>query len=196
MKRRHFLTISTLATTVTGASAAAAPREDWWELVKEDNLRFTAKSEEGNLTLDVELEVPPEGELSERKDEEGSITGYNWRGEILPQRCWPGQSLIKKFDFQWDGKPVVVERRFWRDLAGFGIQTVPNKPALLADEDWRYNDFLASLRQPRVMLSADGGTALIEWVRPEECDSSSTTRWIISRSGTVLRHRHEPPHDC
>lgn len=195
MKRRHFLTISTLATAVTGASAAES-REDWWELVKEDTLHFTAKSEEGNLTLEVELEMPPEDELSETKGLDGEMSGYKWRGEILPTRFWPGCSLIKTFDFKWDGKPIVIEKRFWRDLAGFVIQTVPQKPALLPDEGWRYNEFLAGLRQPRVMLSAEGGTALIEWERPEECDSRSTTRWIISRSGAVLRHRHEPPHEC
>jgi hypothetical protein len=120
MKRRHFLTLSTLATAATGASAAE-PREEWWDL---------------------------------------------------------------------------VEKRFWRDLGGFDIQTIPMKPALLPDEGWRYEDFLSRLRQPRLILSAEGGTALIEWERPEECDSRSTTRWIISRSGAVLRHRHEPPHEC
>ena len=45
-------------------------------------------------------------------------------------------------------------------------------------------------------LSAEVGTVLIEWERPEECDSHSTIRWIISKSGVVLRHRHCPPHEC
>lgn len=195
MKRRHFLTISTLATTVAG-TASAAPPEDWWELVKQDNLKFTAKSIDGKLSLDVELEVPDEKELIRKEDAEGQTAAYSWRGEILPGRFWPGCALIKTFDFKWDGKHVEIERRFWRDLAGFVIQTVTKKPVTPPDEAWRYNEFLARLRQPRVMLSAEGGTALIEWERPEECDSHSTIRWIISRSGTVLRHRHEPPHEC
>jgi hypothetical protein len=38
-------------------------------------------------------------------------------------------------------------------------------------------------------------TATIEWERAGECDSSSTIRWIISKSGTVIRHHHWPPHD-
>lgn len=195
MKRRHFLTISTLgATTVAGASAAE-PREEWWDLV-EEVLNFSAKSEEGNLTLEVELEVPPDEERVEVNDSEGNLSGWKWRGETLPLRCWPGESLIKKFDFKWDGKPVAIEKRFWRDLGGFDIQTIPMKHALLPEEGWRYEDFLSRLRQPRLILSAEGGTALIEWERPEECDSRSTTRWIISRSGAVLRHRHEPPHEC
>lgn len=195
MKRRHFLTISTLATTVAG-TASAAPIEDWWNQVKSDNLKFTAKSIEGKLSLDVELEVPDEEELIGKKDAETHVTVYSWRGEILPRRFWPGCSLIKKFDFKWDGKPVAIEKRFWRDLAGFIIQTAPKKPTPLPAEEWRYDEFLAGLRQPRLMLSAEGGTALIEWERPEECDSHSTVRWIISRTGTVLRHRHEPPHEC
>jgi len=195
MKRRHFLTLSTLATTASGVSVATA-REEWWELVKSDNLLFTAKSAEDSLTLEVELEKPAEEELTELKTEEGEYDGYAWRGEKLPGRFWPGCSLIKKFDLKWDGKPIPIESRFWRDLAGFVIQTVPNKPVQIPDDAWKYREFLDSLRQPRIMLSAEGGTALIEWERPEECDSSSTTRWIISRSGTVLRHRHEPPHEC
>jgi hypothetical protein len=44
-------------------------------------------------------------------------------------------------------------------------------------------------------LSAEGGTVLIEWGRDEECDSSSTIRWIVSKSGTMLRHRNCPPHE-
>jgi hypothetical protein len=39
-----------------------------------------------------------------------------------------------------------------------------------------------------VFLSAEGGTALIEWERPEECNSHSTIRWIVSKSGVILRH--------
>ena len=195
MNRRHFIALSTIATTVAGASAATA-REEWWELVKSENLRFTAKSVEGTLTLDVELEKPPEDDLVEHKTKDGEYNGYSWKGEKLPTRFWPGGSLIKKFDLKWDGKLIPIEKRFWRDLAGFDIQTVSEKPALIPDETWAYEEFVDCLRQPRIMLSAEGGTALIEWVRPEECDSRSTTRWIVSRSGTVLRHRHEPPHEC
>ena len=148
------------------------------------------------MTLKVELERPEEEGLVELPQVAGQYAGYSYKGEKLPLRFWPGESLIKKFDLEWDGERIGIERRFWRDLAGFVIQTVPHKPALRPENGWNYQEFLNRLRQPRVMLSAEGGTALIEWVRPEECDSSSTVRWIISRSGTVLRHRHEPPHGC
>ncbi len=71
MKRRHFFSISTLATVATGASAAE-PREEWHEFVQKV-LKFTATSEEGNLTLEVELEVPPDEERVEVNDEEGNL---------------------------------------------------------------------------------------------------------------------------
>lgn len=41
----------------------------------------------------------------------------------------------------------------------------------------------------RVFLSEDGGTILIEWIRSLEGDLSWTVRWIVSKAGTVLRHR-------
>ncbi len=194
MKRRHFLTISALASTVTGAFAAE-PREEWYELV-EKVLKFTAKSEDSKLSLEVELFVIPDDEVEEINDAEGNWVAYSWRGKNLPEGFWRGRSLIKKFDFKWDGKVIPIEERFWNDIAGFEINTILKKPTLLPEEGYYYETFLSQLRQPRVILSADLGTALIEWVRGEECDSHSTYRWIISKSGMVLRHRHTPPHEC
>ena len=92
---------------------------------------------------------------------------------------------------------MPIPERFWSDLAGLDIETSTLDPAQLkSDLQWDAKKFLEALRQPRVMLSAEGGTALIEWVRAEECNGVSTIRWIIGKSGTVLRHRHEPPHEC
>ncbi len=193
MKRRHFIAISGLAAPAN--AMAADVQEAWWEHV-ENVLRFTAKSEERNLTLGVELEIPREGDLVKLPSVDEEYAGYSYRDEKLPLRFWPGEALIKKFDLKWDGEVVKIEKRFWRDLAGFVIQTVPNKPALREGDSGRYHEFLTGLLQPRIMLSAEKGTALIEWDRPEECDGRSTVRWIISRSGTVLRHRYEPFHDC
>ena len=50
------------------------------------------------------------------------------------------------------------------------------------------------LLAPRSSLSLR--SRIIEWERPEECDSHSTIRWIVIKSGVVLRHRHCPPHEC
>lgn len=74
-----------------------------------------------------------------------------------------------------------LPKRFWNDLSLFPIQN--------------HQSTILNL-QSLPSLSAEGGTVLIEWVRPEECDSRSTIRWIVSKSGAVLRHRHCPPHEC
>ena len=160
-------------------------------------LRFTAKSEEGNIRLVVELIKPGDDALKEIKDSNGDTIGYSLKGERLPERFWHGCSLISKFELIWDGKRIDIPQRFWRDLAGFRIEVSPLDPEKLpADMHWKARDFLEGLEQPHVILSADGNTVLIEWGRGEECDGHSTIRWIISKSGTILRHRHTPPHDC
>jgi hypothetical protein len=115
----------------------------------------------------------------------------------MPYPFHPGSTLLTRFDLTWDGKAMNIPERFWNDLPGLRIQTSPLVPENLDPKiQWEAYEFLENLDQPRISLSAEGGTALIEWARPEECDSSSTIRWIISKSGTVLRHRHCPPHEC
>ena len=105
--------------------------------------------------------------------------------------------MLTRFDLTWDGKAMKIPERFWNDLPGFRIETSTLDPEeLKPDLQWKALQFLERLRQPRLSLSAEGGTVLIEWDRPEECDSRSTIRWIVSKSGTVLRHRHCPPHEC
>lgn len=156
-----------------------------------------AKAEEGNAVLRVEMEKPSEERLQEVKDSEGAVTGYLLDGKKLPERFWPGCTMIKKFELEWEGKKIEIPKRFWADLAGFRIQESPlSTAALPVEKRFEGEKFLASLDKPRVYISADGGTLLIEWDRPEECDGRSTIRWIISKSGTILRHRHTPPHEC
>lgn len=200
MKRRNFLTLSAL-------SAASLPviangenenlEHTWHETITTDALKFRAVSDEGNLTLDVELILAPEDEITEILDESGEHECFRYQGKNQPYPFHPGCTVLSRFDFSWDGKAIPVPARFWDDLPGFRIEVSTLDPATLNPElRWKAEEFLAGLRQPKVILSADGGTALVEWERPEECDSRSTLRWIISKSGTVLRHRHQPPHDC
>ena len=183
-----------------GAAFSAGAEEqhlaDWWPTVSE-KLVCSAKAEEGNAVLRVELQKPDEKQIKELKDADGSVTGYSLNGKKLPERFWPGCTLIKKFDLQWDGKKIDIPERFWADLAGLRIQESSlNLEKLSPDSRFEGEKFLAQLDRPRVYISADGGTLLIEWGRPEECDGHSTIRWIISKSGTILRHRHTPPHEC
>lgn len=160
-------------------------------------LKFKAVTEEKEVVLEVELFIPPENELTEIIHEKDGYHFYRYKGKDLPSRFWPGQSLLTRFDLTWDGKPIQIPDRFWSDLAGLRIETSTLDPAKLKPEfQWRAQEFLENLEQPHLSLSADGGTVLIEWERPEECDGRSTIRWIISCSGNVLRHRHQPQHEC
>lgn len=198
MKRRSFLSLSALsAVSIPVVTAGEEPEADWYQTVNSEALTHKAISEEGKLLLHVELIKPADEELTEVKDEEGNFKCFRYKGKDLPQRFWTGGTLLTRFDLIWDGDPIKVPERFWADLAGFRIENSSLDPEKLKPElQWKAKQFLEGLKQPRVILSADGGTALIEWVRPEECDSHSTIRWIISKSGNVLRHRHEPLHAC
>lgn len=168
----------------------------WWSTVSE-SLSFTTKAEEGDAILRVQLEKPDEERLQEIKNAEGVVTGYSLDGKKLPERFWPGCSLIKQFQLEWEGKRIDIAERYWTDLAGFLIQESPLRlEELPAEKRSEGEQFLAKLDKPRVYISADRETLLIEWDRPEECDGRSTIRWIINRSGLILRHTHTPPHEC
>ena len=199
MKRRAFLSLSALSAASVPIAKAAADEPDpqWHETISSDTLKFKATTEEGELVLQVEIMRPAERDISESTDEEGNLRYYLYKGREMPYPFHPGTTLLTRFDLTWDGKVIPIPERFWNDLPGLRIETSTLDPdTLKPDLQWLAVEFLESLDQPRLSLSADGGTVLIEWVRPEECDSRSTIRWIISKSGTVLRHRLCPPHEC
>ena len=187
--------IAILFTVVAIAAEPAPPPPDWWPTVAEQT-QFTATSRDGSLKLIVKL---VEVDVTEKtvKTPDGDETRYYHDDSLLPRDFWPGRHALVQFELFWDGKQILIEDRFWRDLYGFRIQTSTIDIAQLPDmHKYQFDEFLSRLAQPRVILSADGGTALIEWERPEECDSHSIYRWIITRDGRVLRHCDRPPHEC
>lgn len=198
MHRRSFLSLSALsAVPVLAKAAETDPQADWNETVSTDALTFKAMSADERITLQVELIRLGENEVTEVNDEKGEHIAYQYKGKNQPYPFHPGSTLLSRFDLTWDGKAVEIPERFWNDLPALGIETSTLKlETVKPDLHWEAEQFLAKLRQPRVSLSAEGGTVLIEWERPEECDSHSTIRWIVSKSGVVLRHRHCPPHEC
>ena len=198
MKRRSFLSLSAFsAVPVVARAADDAPEPDWYETVTTDVMKFRCSDLEDSIVLEVELFKPAESEIKELKDENGGFRAYQYKGKEQPYGFHPGVNLIRRFDLTWDGRTMSIPERFWNDLPDMRIETSTLKPDNLKPElHWKAQEFLERLRQPRVSLSAEGGTVLIEWERPEECDSHSTIRWIVSKSGVVLRHRHCPPHEC
>jgi hypothetical protein len=198
MKRRSFLSLSALsAVPVVTQAADEAPEPDWYETVNLDGMEFRCSDADGSVVFEVELFKPAESDIKEATDSKGEHLHYLYKGKPQPYGFRPGVNLIRRFDLNWDGKAVPIPERFWNDLPDLRIATSTLKPETLKPElRWKAEEFLERLRQPRVSLSAEGGTVLIEWERGEECDSHSTIRWIVSKSGVVLRHRHCPPHEC
>lgn len=195
MKRRSFLSLSALSAVPVVAKAAEL-EPDWRKTINFDVLKFRAVGEDGKITLDVELFRPAEDELTKTKDAEVPFR-YAYKGKLLPYPFQPGVNLLKRFDLTWDGKDMNIPERFWNDLACLRIETSKLDPEKVPPElHLKATEFLEDLLQPRLSLSAEGGTVLIEWQRPEECDSLSTIRWIVSKSGVVLRHRDFLPHEC
>jgi len=177
------------ALTAAGPEIKDDPGDLWWPMVEEVDT-YTAVSEEGRLELEVRLARPGEEELA-AVTQHGSVVGYSLRGRPLIGGFVPGTTVIAAFDLRWEGQPIAIPERFWNDLAGFRLQTLSvEMDTLDADQRARAQATLAELDRPRIVLSADEGTALIEWDRLEKGGLRSTCRWVVSRGGTVLRHRH------
>jgi len=195
MKRRSFLSCTSLTGLAAPVSAVAAdspskddPLDLWWPMVTEVE-HFRAVSVEGRLVLDVALAKPGHEELEPILDE-GVVVGYSLRGRPLVGPFKPGISVISVFELSWDDRPVPIPPRFWTDLAGFRLQTLAVDPETLdLEQRARADACRAELDHPRIFLSADEGTALIEWQRLEKGGLHSTFRWVVSKWGTVLRHR-------
>jgi len=141
-----------------------------------------------------------EESVKEVKNAEGETVALRINGRTLKPYISgiPGTNhVLSQFDLTLDGKKVPVAEKEWNDLCGFFIQTsdldVEKQPKELW---WQAREFLAALHQPRVSVSAEDGTVLIEWQRPEECDSHSIVYWTVTPDGQVLRHIKRPPHEC
>ena len=105
---------------------------------------------------------------------------------------------VTRFDLVWDKRNVVIPRRFWDDIARMPLQSYPEAELqrIPAEQRWKIEEQIQRLRRPNLSLSAGKGTVMIEWTRGEECDSSSTFRWLITKGGIVLRHHDFEYHEC
>ena len=207
MKRRTFLSLASatpvaasVACAQTEDDAAATARAAWEETVVRGS-SGTFVSTEGDLRLEVAL-ITGEDEVTEEtvKGDDGPETVYFFRGEKLPRWLQPTDGIIKGFRLTWKGREIPVAKRFWNDFGGCLIQSTPLKKAQIPEGlHEEFDKFLEDLDGPKVILSADGGTALIEWRILDTdacCGHRATVRWIISRSGAVMRHRHTTPSMC
>lgn len=211
MKRRSFLTITSAAPMCLGISASAqevdipetkeANARAQWQEHEKTFYSGTFESSEGLLRLEVAL-IDENDEVTEEtiQTSDGEATRYTFKGELLPRGLPPMVGIIKRFRFVWDGRKIPVAKRFWNDFGGCRLTrcTVENKtipPELLP----AFDDYQKNLDGPKLILSADGGTALIEWRIIDTgacCGHPATMRWMISKNGHVMRHHHTTPSQC
>lgn len=209
MKRRSFLALATAAPIGLAHSAEEqGGAEERLERIRAGWSEHTNPvksgvftSSEGNLRLEVAL-IDDDDEFTEEiikvDDEEEHV--FTFEGMRLPRWHRPQDGIIKRFRFFWDEREIPVEKRFWNDFGGCRIEkTKLTIDTIPRDQQYEFSEFLEELEGPKVILSADGGTALIEWRVldvGECCGHRATVRWIISKNGTVMRHRHTTPNPC
>ncbi|QTN31914.1 hypothetical protein HZ994_06080 [Akkermansiaceae bacterium] len=211
MKRRSFIALATSAPI--GLALSAENQEavvfatklneakEAWHGKTEDVESGVFVSTDGNLRLEVSL-IGKNEHIEEKsvETEDGVETIYVYNGERLPRWVHPQDGVIKQFRFFWDNGEIPIEKRFWNDFGGCRIgQTTVSKESIPDDLMIEFEDFLGNLDGPKVILSADGGTALIHWRIIDMdacCGHRADVRWIISRSGAVMRHRHTTPSAC
>jgi len=208
MNRRAFITALASAAPVglIRADQAEDPLDQLrasWESSTVFKSSGTFLSEEKNLRLEVAL-IDDNDKVTEEivksPEDEGDESVFTFQGTKLPRWLRPSDGLIKSFKFFWDEKEIPLEKRFWNDFGGCSIEeSTLTKDQIPEAQQYSFANFLESLDVPKLILSADGGTALIEWrIRDTDacCGHRATVRWIISKSGTVLRHRHTTPSGC
>lgn len=205
MNRRTFLTLAS-ATPVGLLHANPADdaleklRADWREATISKS-SATVHSVEGELRLEVAL-IDENDKVTEEtiKTEYGNESVFSFQGTKLPRGLGPHSGIIKSFKFFWNDKEIPIEKRFWNDFGGCHIeQTTIKRDRLPEIQQYQFDQFLEGLDGPKVVLSADKGTALIEWSIIDTdacCGHRATVRWMISKSGSVMRHRHTTPGAC
>jgi hypothetical protein len=211
MKRRSFLTIASTAPMGFGATALALVTDEretrrdaaltHWREHEEAVYSGIFESREGLLRLEVAL-IDENDEVTEETIQtlDGEETRYTFAGERLPRWLRPRDGIIKRFRFFWDGREIPITKRYWNDFGGCCIERCTVDLKTIAPElSEFFEEYQNDLDAPKVMLSADGGTALIEWRIIDTdacCGHRATMRWMISKSGHVMRHRHTTPSRC
>lgn len=172
-----------------------------WQEHEEVVYSGTFESYEGLLRLEVAL-IDENDKVTEEtiRTPDGEETRHTFEGERLPRWLRPGDGIIKRFHFFWDGREIPVAKRFWNDFGGCRIKRCAvDRKTIAPDMSENFEIYHNDLEAPKVMLSADGGTALIEWAIIDTdacCGHRATMRWMISKSGHVMRHRHTTPNPC
>jgi hypothetical protein len=162
----HWKILAALAFTLPFMSA----RADVNRFEAERTNKLTVVSPDGTAQLTVAMERL-DHEKIKRIDKGRDQTPEAWLGKRqLPAGIlWHRSTMIQSFDLTIDGKPVKIPARFWNDLPGLDLQKVLiNKKLITHADQWELWNFTQSIARPQISRSANKGTVLITWKRPEE----------------------------
>ncbi|HSJ01695.1 MAG: hypothetical protein ACAI34_19505 [Verrucomicrobium sp.] len=186
-----------------GLAATEPEAEDlysrWYATVSRLN-EAVIKSEEGDLRLEVSLIREEETTFETVIQGDSEFQHFSFGQRKLPMHLRPEDGMLKTFRFFWKGKEIKVPERLWNDVGGFRLERSSFATAKLAPvEKIQVEEWDADLLLPKVVLSADGGTAMVEWPIIDTgacCGHRATLRWLFSQSGHLMRHRHTTPNLC
>ena len=178
IRRRSFL--SSLAFAIPTARAADDSagdyEQEYIEWPTESLLRGTFHEDVETARDPEEKQPPPEllltvelEEFDREKIEFSDNAPPRYLGRELPAECGNHPTLLRKFDLLWGKVRFTVPENLWKDLGGLRIERMKTPRPPMGDKrilSWQQSD--ENLFRPRLWKSADGGTALIEWVRAEE----------------------------
>lgn len=157
--------LPTLLCIGTLAHADVAP----FERQKTD--RNTVKSFDGSAILTVSLERFNRDQLrrvDKGEDKEPEV----WLGKrrLPTDLLWRTPTMIKSFELTIDGKKISIPERFWNDLPGMYMEKVVINKKIKTEEDELALWFFTTQQcaGPTITRSANKGTVLISWSRPEE----------------------------
>ncbi len=157
--------LTTLACLASFATADVAP----FERQKTD--KNTVSSFDGSAVLTVTLERFKRDQLR-RVDKGEDKAPEVWFGnrKLPMDLLWRTPTMIKSFDLTIDGKKIPIPARFWNDLPGMYMEKVIVNKRLKGHEHefelWYF--YKNKCGGPKISRSANRGTVLISWGRPEE----------------------------
>lgn len=165
------MTFKTLTTLLYLASFTTLARADESRFEKEKTDKRIVKSFDESASLTVKLEYLDRSKIL-RIDKGKDKAPEVWLGKrrLPTDILWLRPTMINSFCLTIDGKKIHVPERFWNDITGLHLEKMIVNKKISSDNDkielWRYST--QQCAGPVITRSANRGTVLISWARPEE----------------------------
>lgn len=171
--------------------------ERWSKGIKELQQITVSPAENERIKLTVELKPLKRAELTPVKNDKGEVTEYKYKTPFtelsLPGHYESGSTLLTKFELDWEGRKIAIPAPLWAasplnfqiqsaPLESLDAKDIPDGKAVHAARFIRHG-----LLKPRIFLSADGDSVMIEWKQNSECSAPLICRWIVAKDGSAKR---------